>query len=135
MDVPAHNILHGEFESSICVSGISEDKVIGLLSRRDRPTAVFCGDMRDAEKVYICALKLGLKVPEKLSIISCCDREINSYIWAKIGRITKREYDVGAKAASLLGEMKAGITPIDSSDVFYVDLEFEPAETTGAAPR
>jgi len=49
-----------------------------LLSRRDRPTAVFCGNDEMALQVYNAAAELGLSIPSDLSVVGFDDYRLFS---------------------------------------------------------
>lgn len=50
----------------------------GLLARRDRPTAIFCGNDEMALQVYNAAASLGLAIPEDISVVGYDDYRLFS---------------------------------------------------------
>jgi len=49
-----------------------------LLDRRDRPTAIFCGNDEMAMQVYNAAAQLGLSIPSQLSVVGFDDHRLFS---------------------------------------------------------
>ena len=71
------------------------------------PTAVFCSDTTEAERVFLEAMRLGLRVPEDLSIVGfgCARRE--GALSQRLAAVTIDEVDLGRQAALRLGRMQA----------------------------
>lgn len=124
LNINEDNILFGADPTSESIRGVSDEQVISLLSKPDKPTAIFCSDIKEAEKVYILASQNGINIPEDVSLITCGDKGEESYLFNKFSRIEKNEYDLGYKAAEVIQMIKDGQMSITSNDVFTVDLEF-----------
>lgn len=105
-----------------------------MLQAEDRPTAVFCSDTIEAERVFLEAIRLGLRVPEDLSIISfgCASRD--GELSRRITSITIDEVDLGRRAAEMVSEMVAGRRPFDSEDIVFSTLGFSEGQTLSVAP-
>jgi LacI family transcriptional regulator len=90
----------------------------------DRPTAIFCGMLPDAEQVYLVASELGWRVPEDLSLIYFGGTWRSGALAERITCVAVDEQALGAKAAQLLEEMRFGNRPIDDDArvVFAVSL-------------
>ena len=56
------------------------ERVLALLSRSDRPTAIFCFNDRMAIGCYEAARILGLNIPEDLSIVGFDNEDIAASI-------------------------------------------------------
>jgi LacI family repressor for deo operon, udp, cdd, tsx, nupC, and nupG len=78
----------------------SRDAAMRLLDRPDRPTAVFAATDETAYGVLLAALRLGLRVPEDLSVAGLDDHAFSS----AYGLTTVRQspMEQGARAAALL---------------------------------
>lgn len=78
----------------------SRDSAIALLERPDRPTAVFAASDVTAFGVLLAAQRMGLRVPEDLSVVGVDDHPFS----AAYGLTTVRQWPVeqGARAAALL---------------------------------
>lgn len=81
-----------------------------LLSRTDRPTAVFCFNDRMAMGIYQAATELGLAIPDDLSVVGFDDQELIADN-LRPGLTTMRlpHYEMGQWAVrTLLGLIQAG---------------------------
>ena len=84
-----------------------------LLARPDRPTAIFAfNDMR-AVGIYRAARRLGLRIPEDLSIVSIDDQEnIASELSPGLTTIALPHYDMGLLSTeTLLDALTQGRPP------------------------
>ena len=70
-----------------------------LLSRPDRPTAVFAGNDEMAVGVYVAARKAGLQIPADISIVGFDDTPISSRVWPPMTTVRSPIRDVGRVAA------------------------------------
>ena len=104
-----------------------------MLTAPDRPTAVFCSDAIEGERVFLEALQLGLRVPEDLSIVGfgCIWRD--GVLSQRLAAVTIDEVDLGRRAAALVEEMRAGLRPLDSNDCILVPVGFSDGQTLGPA--
>ena len=73
-----------------------------LMSRKPRPTAVFCGNDWMAAGALEAARELGLGVPEDLSLIGYDDQVIAGYTRPPLSTVVLPNYEMGRKAAELL---------------------------------
>jgi GntR family transcriptional regulator, arabinose operon transcriptional repressor len=105
-----------------------------LFAGPDRPTAIFCGNAPDAEVVYLHCLASGLKIPEDLSLMYVGSRWREHGLAGRISCVAIDEYDIGARAARLLNEMRTGQRPLDNDEQFVFPAELLPGETLGPAP-
>ncbi|RUR00983.1 LacI family DNA-binding transcriptional regulator [Labedella endophytica] len=88
----------------------ARDLAVELLSRPDRPTAIFAASDMMAIGVYDAARHLGLRVPDDLSVVGFDD--IPEASWATPGLTTVRQplHEMGASALRMLlrlGERRA----------------------------
>lgn len=104
------------FEEEFYVCGFTRS----LLSRNDRPTAIFCYNDKVAMNVIKVAREMGVKIPEDLSVVGYDnDETISAALDCGITTISHPKEELGRKAAEML------ISLIDSQEnkVSYV---FEP---------
>ena len=73
-----------------------------LLSLRERPTAVFCGNDEMAVGVYQAARRAGLRIPEDLSIVGFDDAPIATRIWPTLTTVRLPIVHMGRIATELL---------------------------------
>jgi GntR family transcriptional regulator, arabinose operon transcriptional repressor len=106
-----------------------------LFARPNRPTAIFCGNLTDAEQVYLQAESFGLKIPRDLSLIYFGGSWREHGLAQSISCVAVSEHEVGARAAQLLHEMRSGTRPLDDDERFEFPVSLLPGETIGAAPQ
>jgi LacI family transcriptional regulator len=102
-----------------------------LLSRRERPTAIFAASDTQALGTLDAARGLGIRVPEELSVVGFDDIEVAAFV----GLTTVRQplLQSGRRGAGLLLEALAGraVEPLRE----LLPLELVVRSTTGPAPR
>jgi LacI family transcriptional regulator len=84
-----------------------------LLSRDDRPTALFCFNDRMAMGAYQAASTLGLAIPADLSIVGFDDQElISDSLWPGLTTVALPHYEMGRWAVrTLLAQIEADEPP------------------------
>jgi GntR family transcriptional regulator, arabinose operon transcriptional repressor len=105
-----------------------------LMARPNRPTAIFCGNLPDAEQIYLQAQSFGLEVPKDLSLIYFGGTWRDHGLAQRISCIAVNEHEVGARAAELLHEMRSGLRPLDNNERMEFPVTMLPGETVGPAP-
>ena len=73
-----------------------------LLSRSNRPTAIFAGNDEMAIGVYTSARKAGLEIPDELSIVGFDDTPMAARIWPQLTTVKLPIRDMGREAANRL---------------------------------
>lgn len=106
-----------------------------LFARVDRPTAIFCANLPDAELVYLQAESFGLKIPRDLSLICFGGTWRDHGIAQRISCVAVDEHGIGVKAAELLYEMRSGKRPLDDNQQCMFPVSMLSGETVGPAPR
>lgn len=82
-----------------------------LLSRPDRPTAIFaCMDYL-AQGVYHAARKLNLRIPEDLSVVGFADLQIARTMFPALTTLRQAPYEIGQRAVHLLLKRINGESP------------------------
>lgn len=117
--------------------GVSPSKSIQvaldqLFAAADRPTAIFCGNVTDAEQVYLHAESSGLKVPRDLSLIAFGGSWRAHGLAERISSVVVDECALGARAAEVLNEMRSGKRALDSDERIEFPVTYLPGETIGA---
>lgn len=135
IDLPEENIVFGPHRISPDIDDIKDSMISDFLSRNNRPTAVFCNDDNEAERVYWIAHSKGIRVPEELSIVGFGDIRRDTPFRKMLSSVVVNEYDLGAKAADILGKMCQGQCNIDDNSTVFMDLELLEASTVGPAPH
>lgn len=112
---PAEDTVHAELAS--------------MLQAGDRPSAVFCTDTTEAERVFLEAISLGLRVPEDLSIVSFGCRWREGVLSQRLTAVTIDEMDLGRQAAQLVNQMQAGQQSFVEEKTVFVSLDFSRGQT------
>lgn len=104
------------FEEEFYVCGFTRN----LLSRKDRPTAIFCYNDKVAMNVIKVAREMGVRIPEELSVVGYDnDETISAALDCGITTISHPKEELGRKAAEMLISLIEG----ERNKVSYV---FEP---------
>ena len=96
------------------------------LSTSDRPTALF---VSTPELIYVVAGRLGLKIPEDLSIIGFGGAHRQGAIMQRLTSVTVDEADVAHQAVQLVVEMRKGRRPLLSEQTIPMPLGFHQGQT------
>src|SRR4029079_12000254 len=73
-----------------------------LLAMTPRPTAIFALDDEMAAGVYKAAYRMGLRIPEQLSVVGFDDSPLASRVWPSLTTVRLPIRDMGRLAASKL---------------------------------
>jgi len=84
---------------------------LDLLARPDRPTAVLCGNDLQALGVYEAARRLGLRIPEDLSVIGFDDIPNAAWCGPPLTTVRQPLAEMGAAAATMVLTLAAGHRP------------------------
>lgn len=106
-----------------------------MFQRPDPPTAIFATFDSLAELIYLLLGKMGLRVPEDVSLIGFGGTVRHGAIQSRLSSITVDEVAIGQKAAELLTLMKQGTLPIDSAEVFSMPINTSTGQTLGPPPQ
>ncbi len=125
---------YGSTLPGVHAAGAIREVLAELLMPEDRPTALFCGSLPDAEQVYLLAPSLGIRIPDDLSIIVFGGTQRESALAQRITCVGVAEHEVGACAAHLLAEMRANRRPLNNDERVILPLTFLAGETLATAP-
>ena len=134
LEVSSQGVLYTSRAISPQAEAEAQCHLARLLEAPDRPTAVFCSDASEAEWVFLEALRLGLRVPEDLSIVGfgCIWRE--GVLRQRLTTITIDEVELGRRAAALITQMQAEPRLRHSEETVLVPLHVSPGRTLGSVP-
>jgi LacI family transcriptional regulator len=93
------------------VQDASAEAAATVLSRRDRPTAIFAANDLSAIAIMGVAAELGLSVPEDLSVIGFDDVPEATQLALPLTTVRQHMQTLGSAAAGLLMTLMAGETP------------------------
>ena len=110
-----------------------EEMLDGILDlpAAERPTAIMAIADDDAEWIYLRLIKLGVRVPQEVSLITVGSTIRHRVLDQQLSAVTIDEQGVGQLAAKLLSEIGRGVRPIDNSERFTAALDFHIGQTLG----
>ncbi|QDT86950.1 GntR family transcriptional regulator [Gimesia chilikensis] len=102
-----------------------------MLERPDRPTAIFTSFDSMAERIYLHLTKMGLRMPEDISLIGVGDQVRHSVLQQQITSVTVDETRLGHRAAELLDQMRTGGMAIETTLTEVMPVEVYQGTTLG----
>ena len=106
-----------------------------VVNHRERPTAIFASFDSAAEMIYFLLLRLGLRVPEDISLIGFGGVTRGTAILRCITSVTVDETQIGHRAVELLDRMRRHELPLDHNEIFVMPIGLSDGQTLGPAPR
>lgn len=108
-----------------------------LLRSRLRPTAVFAATDHEAASVYQAAAKLGMRIPQDLSVVGFADLDFAATLSPPLTTVRQRAREIGDQAAALVLKRLAGDGGIEGGPFSNrrVDGDLILRDSTGPAPR
>jgi LacI family transcriptional regulator len=86
---------------------VAFDAAVKMLNKKDRPTAIICGNDQVALQVYSAAAHLDLHVPQDLSIMGFDDLTvISENLRPKLTTVALPYFEIGFRAVQLLRDAK-----------------------------
>jgi LacI family transcriptional regulator len=80
-----------------------------ILTRKNRPTAIICGNDQIAMQVYAAAAQLGLSIPQDLSVIGFDDlRLISETLFPQLTTVALPYFEIGRRAAEMMIQPNPG---------------------------
>ncbi len=101
-----------------------------LLSRPDRPTAIFAGSDMQALGVLRAARELGLRVPEDLSVVGYDDLPLAGWIGPELTTVHQPLHEMAGTATRMLLDLARGDRPVNQR----LDLATELVVRESTAP-
>ena len=96
-------MVQGDFSIPSGLIGAAE-----LLTRKDRPTAIFCFNDEMAIGVFDHARKAGLRVPQDLSVIGFDDIRFSQYLVPALTTVSQPMLQIGQETVRLMLEILRG---------------------------
>jgi len=88
-----------------------------------KPTAVFCSDDDEAERLYWVCRKLNMRVPADISIVGFGDCHRNTFTRKFLSAVVIDEYAMGQKAAELLCAITSGALKMHNAERISLDMD------------
>lgn len=101
-----------------------------LLSRPDRPTAIFAGSDMQALGVLRAARELDLRVPQDLSVVGYDNLPLTEWIGPALTTVDQPLHAMAVTATAMLGDLARGVTPASPQ----IDLATELVVRESTAP-
>ena len=120
---------HGERLPGVHAREAIRDALQELLQGSDRPTAIHCANLPDAEQVFLLAGEMGMSIPRDLSLVYFGDSRPSGGLAQRLTCVAVDTQSIGLQAGGLLKEMDAGRGLPASSQRMEVPLTFLPGET------
>ena len=99
-------VIEGEYSFDSGVSGAKK-----LLSRKNRPTAIFASNDEMAAGALFAARLMGVDIPKELSIVGFEDSPFSRQTWPKLTTAHQPNQFIAQQAADLLISQIQGLTP------------------------
>lgn len=117
------------------IAGEKEEHLQAVLAQERRATALFCSGYEEAERVFVKALQMGIKVPQDLSIVAFGEENPQGALAEQLAAVTVDEYGMGLRAGEVLCEMREGKRPIDNDEKIVFPVDFREGQTLAPAAR
>jgi LacI family transcriptional regulator len=108
--VPFDETLSQQGSSGIVGAEVSQVREVArhMLSRKDRPTAIICGNDQIAMRIYPVASELGLSIPQDLSIIGFDDLKlISETLYPQLTTVALPYFEIGRIAVETMNSPTA----------------------------
>jgi len=112
--------------------GSGEEAALKLLRRSDRPTAIFAANDDMAAGVIRVADRLGIKVPDELSVAGCDDIALARQVYPALTTINQPLAAMAERAALALIDSVRGRRPLLGTEIVPGELRIR--DSTGPAP-
>jgi DNA-binding LacI/PurR family transcriptional regulator len=83
------------------------------------------------EMVYLLLNRMGVKVPEDISLVSFGGTRRDTAILRRLSCVAVDEAQIGRRAAELLGELSSGQRPLEDNEVVVMPLTVYEGQTLG----
>ena len=112
-----------------------EAKLKQILAGPDRPTAIMTSFDSSAESLYLQLGRLGLRVPEDISLVGFGGTWREGAVIRQLTSVTVDEAELGRHAARLLHEMHEGSRSLDNDEEIVLPLSLSDGQTLGSVPK
>ena len=112
-----------------------ETRLAALMQHPSRPTVIFCGFDSEAELAYLILSRLGIKIPEEVSLVGFGGAWREGAITRRLTSVTVDEEELGRHAVQLLHEMRMRERLLDDGTEILLPLSLSGGETLGLAHR
>jgi GntR family transcriptional regulator, arabinose operon transcriptional repressor len=134
LELPGNHVSYGESPMTLDDHlDLRIEALKPLVKGLNPVTAIFCNDDNEAEVVYYSLGRLGVRIPDDVSLMGFGDSRFRSgAFFSRLSSVVIDEYKLGSRAAELLHEMQIGQRPIDSDEVIYKPISLWEGRTIAA---
>lgn len=105
-----------------------------MLKRPDRPTAIFASFDSLAELIYLMLERIGLRVPDDISIVGLGGVSRSTPMMRRMTSATVDEVQIARRAAELLERMRRHELDLDSNETHIAEIGLSEGQTLGPVP-
>ena len=102
-----------------------------MLHDKDPPTAIWATPDGFAQTIYFALERLGLRVPEDISLIGAGDVDRNGPFVGRLTSVVVDTAEMARRAVELLAEMESGRRPLHDDEVIPMPIALSDGETLG----
>jgi GntR family transcriptional regulator of arabinose operon len=99
------------------------------------PTAIFSPFDSETELIYLLLNKMGVKIPEEVSLISFGGTWREGALTRRLSAVTVDEEELGRNAVRLLEQMRRHEKPLNDTTEIIMPLSWATGETLGMVPK
>jgi GntR family transcriptional regulator, arabinose operon transcriptional repressor len=135
-DVPQEFVHYGHSQSFNLEDHEQEifEALEQMCSRPDRPTAIMATFDPLAEMLFLLLGRLGLRVPEDMSVMSVSTSRRDGPIRQRLGAVLVPGEEIGRRAAELLDEMRRHKRSLTNNEEITIPLSMTEGRTLGPPP-
>ena len=122
---PKHYVAEGQFTFKSGIEAAGQ-----LLSLPDRPTAIFASNDEMAAATCSVAHRMGLRIPEDVSVIGFDDGPISSAVWPALTTIRQPYLEMARRALALLNAADGPVRASESQQRHLLPHEIVVREST-----
>lgn len=119
-------------------AAIQEEQIAAVLTRlfqQDQPpTAIFVTFDSLAEMVYLLLGRMGLQIPEDVSLLGVGGTRRHGALTQQLTSITIDEVRMGREAIELLEQMRMGKLPLDNNEIRAMTIGISDGQTLAGPP-
>ena len=129
-----HHVKGGRFDPAVAEAEMFESLQL-MLAGPSPITAIFATFDSIAELIYLLLMRLGVRVPEDVSLVSFGGAVRQGAIDRLLTAVTVDEIQIGREAAELLHRMRRGELPLETDMVRVMPVSLSDGQTLAAARK
>ncbi|NOY30338.1 MAG: GntR family transcriptional regulator [Planctomycetes bacterium] len=106
-----------------------------MFASENPPTAIFAITDDFAQSVYFLLQRMGLRVPEDVSLVGLGDIDRKGAFVSRLTSVVIDGAEMGRQAVELLGQMQNGQREINNSENIPIPVSLSDGQTLGPAPK